>query len=135
VSFRKDRGEKMKVAVAKDSQGDKQPSAAQQESQKQSPQEQPRAQQASGQQSGQESGQPEGQTSAGEQSDEQSDEQPDDKEEDSSPPIEVPTGTTAEILKWVGDDKDRAQAALDEEQKADRPRSGLTGELEQMLRS
>jgi hypothetical protein len=46
---------------------------------------------------------------------------------------EVPEGTTAEILAWVGDDQERAQAALDAEQASDKPRVGLTGELEKIL--
>jgi hypothetical protein len=48
---------------------------------------------------------------------------------------QVPDGTTAEVLAWVGDDKARAQAALDKENADDSPRKGLTGELEQMLGS
>ena len=52
----------------------------------------------------------------------------------STPPEEpVPDGTTAEILAWVGGDPDRAQRALDKEQTSDRPRSGLTGELNKIL--
>jgi hypothetical protein len=46
---------------------------------------------------------------------------------------EVPEGTTAEILAWVGDDQDRAQRALDKENADDKPRTGLTGELEKKL--
>jgi len=45
----------------------------------------------------------------------------------------VPEGTTAEILQWVGDDKEKAQAALDKENAEERPRKGLTGELEELL--
>lgn len=46
---------------------------------------------------------------------------------------EVPEGTTAEILGWVGDDQDRAQAALDKEEEDDSPRKGLTSELSKIL--
>jgi hypothetical protein len=45
----------------------------------------------------------------------------------------VPEGTTAEILAWVGDDQDRAQQALDAENKDEKPRTGLTGELNKIL--
>ena len=45
----------------------------------------------------------------------------------------VPDGTTAEILQWVGDDKEKAQAALDKENADEKPRKGLTGELEEIL--
>jgi hypothetical protein len=45
----------------------------------------------------------------------------------------VPDGTTAEVLAWVGDDKERAQAALDKENADESPRKGLTGELEKLL--
>jgi len=130
------RREDMKVVRAKDSQSAPKPSAAEQESQQQAAAQ--TTGQQPGQQSGQESGQPEGQTSGDETKDETSDEQSDDKEDDSSSapssePITVPDGTTAEILRWVGDDKQRAQAALDKERQADKPRSGLTGELEEIL--
>jgi hypothetical protein len=47
----------------------------------------------------------------------------------------VPDGSTAEILRWVGTDKQRAQAAFDKEQADDRPRHGLTGELKKVLSS
>jgi hypothetical protein len=46
---------------------------------------------------------------------------------------EVPDGTSAEVLSWVGDDKGRAQAALDKENADESPRKGLTGELEKLL--
>ncbi len=45
----------------------------------------------------------------------------------------VPTGTAAEILAWVGDDSARAEAALDIERAKDKPRVGLTGELEKIV--
>lgn len=41
----------------------------------------------------------------------------------------VPTGTTKEILAWVGDDQERAEQALDAEEKHDTPRVGLVREL------
>lgn len=45
---------------------------------------------------------------------------------------EVPQGTSAEIMAWVGDDKDRAQRALDAENANDRPRKTLVSQLEGM---
>lgn len=47
--------------------------------------------------------------------------------------VVVPEGTTKEVLAWVGDDKDRAQAALAAEKASDEPRKGLTRELEELL--
>jgi len=121
----------MRVSRAKDSQTDQsgQQSPAEQEAQQSSPQDQHRTEQTTGQQSGQESGEPAGQDTE-ETSDEQQSEEDEDKSDDSEP---VPDGTTAEILRWVGDDQGRAQRALDKEQAEDRPRSGLTGELKQIL--
>lgn len=46
---------------------------------------------------------------------------------------EVPVGTSAEIQEWVGDDKDRAQRALDAENEYSEPRKGLSKHLESML--
>jgi hypothetical protein len=46
---------------------------------------------------------------------------------------EVPTGTTKEILAWAGDDKERAQRALDAENENDEPRKGLVKELNARL--
>jgi hypothetical protein len=88
---------------------------------------QPAAQPA--QQSGQEAGQPP------EQSNETSAEQPssEDKDDTSDDAEPVPDGTTAEILRWVGDDKGRAVRALEKERADDRPRAGLTGELNKIL--
>jgi hypothetical protein len=94
-----------------------------------SPQSQQRTEQVPDQQSGQESGQPQNQSDA--QSDEQSSGDGDDDKSDDSEP--VPAGTTAEILKWVGDNKGRAQKALDKEQAEEKPRGGLTGELKRIL--
>ncbi len=47
--------------------------------------------------------------------------------------LKVPAGTTKEVLAWVGDDKDRARAALEVEQKSGEPRKGLTRELEERV--
>lgn len=48
-------------------------------------------------------------------------------------PDEVPR-TVAEVIAWVGDDKDRAQRALDLEQdKGDRARSSLVDALTDLL--
>jgi hypothetical protein len=46
---------------------------------------------------------------------------------------EVPTGTINEVKAWVGDDKERAQAALDAENEKDNPRSTLVDWLEGVL--
>lgn len=45
----------------------------------------------------------------------------------------VPDGTSKEVLKWVGDDKERAQAALDKENASNKPRSTLVDDLEKKL--
>jgi hypothetical protein len=132
MSFRKKNkqaeGDDVKVVHAKGSKGEQQQSAKDQSSEQ-------AAAQTTGQQAGQESGQPPAQAEEAQEA--QADEQstPDDEEDDeSSAPAEpVPDGTTAEILRWVGDDKKRAQAALDKEQADDRPRHGLTGELKKIL--
>jgi outer membrane biosynthesis protein TonB len=47
----------------------------------------------------------------------------------------VPYGTAPEILIWVGNDKDRAQRALAREQGAEKPRSGLSNELSEIINS
>jgi hypothetical protein len=47
--------------------------------------------------------------------------------------IEVPKGTVPEILEWVGDDLEKAQAALDAEHESKNSRKGLVHELEQLL--
>jgi hypothetical protein len=46
-------------------------------------------------------------------------------------PDAVPTGTAAEVLAWVGEDKDRATRALQAEQ-AGQKRAGLTTQLEKL---
>lgn len=45
---------------------------------------------------------------------------------------EVPTGSASEVLAWVGNDPDRAQAALDAERERDAPRTTLTAGLERI---
>ena len=52
---------------------------------------------------------------------------------DPNNPDAVPAGTIPEVTKWVGDDKERAQRALDEENKNEKPRVGLVEELEKVL--
>lgn len=47
--------------------------------------------------------------------------------------VEVPDGTAAEVLAWVGDDPDRAGQALAHERARDRPRASVTGPLEKLL--
>ena len=48
-------------------------------------------------------------------------------------PNDVPTGTTPEVLAWVGDDAERAQKALDVEVENDKPRKGLVEQLTEMI--
>lgn len=45
----------------------------------------------------------------------------------------VPVGTVGELLKWVGDDKDRAQRVLDQENGEEKPRKSLTSQLEEII--
>ena len=45
---------------------------------------------------------------------------------------EPPDGTSKEVLDWVGDDQARAQAALDKEQANEKPRVGLSEDLEKI---
>jgi hypothetical protein len=87
------------------------------------------------QQADQAAQQPEGSDQAAASSAEQTDdEQSDgDGEDDDSDDEPVPVGTTAEILRWVGSDQKRAQRALDKERAEEKPRRGLTGELEEIL--
>jgi hypothetical protein len=47
--------------------------------------------------------------------------------------LTVPTGTINEIKAWVGDDKEKAQAALDAENAKESPRSTLVDWLEGVL--
>lgn len=46
---------------------------------------------------------------------------------------EVPEGNISEITDWVGDDKDRAQLALDAENGQDTPRKTLVKHLEEVI--
>lgn len=46
---------------------------------------------------------------------------------------DVPDGTVPEVLNWVGDDKERAQKALDKENENAKPRKGLVSSLEELL--
>jgi hypothetical protein len=48
-------------------------------------------------------------------------------------PEAVPAGTVPEVMTWVGEDPVRAQKALDEEKKNDRPRKGLVSSLTEMV--
>lgn len=48
-------------------------------------------------------------------------------------PEAVPTGTTPEVLTWVGDDPERAQKALDAELENDKPRKGLVEQLAEQI--
>lgn len=45
----------------------------------------------------------------------------------------VPTGTVSEITDWVGDDKAKAQRALDAENANSKPRKTLVEDLEKIL--
>lgn len=47
----------------------------------------------------------------------------------------VPQGAIAVVMDWVGEDKDRAQRALEAEDAAERPRSTLVDQLKQLLAS
>ena len=46
----------------------------------------------------------------------------------------TPTGTVSEILDWVGEDKERAQRALDAEKENKKPRSSLVKDLEGIVK-
>jgi hypothetical protein len=48
-------------------------------------------------------------------------------------PSQVPDGSIQQVLAWVGNDKDRAQAALDAEQAKPTPRSSLVEKLNERL--
>lgn len=50
-------------------------------------------------------------------------------------PNEVPQGTVNELLEWVGDDKDRAQLALDAENEKASPRSTAIDAFESIILS
>lgn len=47
---------------------------------------------------------------------------------------EVPAGTVAEILSWVGDDKDRASRAKKVESSQEKPRKGLLKSLNEVIK-
>lgn len=46
---------------------------------------------------------------------------------------DVPAGTVAEVIGWIGDDPDRAQAALDAEAQRDKPRTTVTDHARSVL--
>lgn len=46
---------------------------------------------------------------------------------------EVPDGTRDDVLAWVGDDSDRAVAALEAEELRDQPRTTLVAALEKVI--
>jgi hypothetical protein len=48
-------------------------------------------------------------------------------------PPAVLKGTSAEVLGWVGDSKDRARQALAAEEESSKPRKGLVEELNELL--
>lgn len=45
----------------------------------------------------------------------------------------VPAGTVPEVLTWVGEDKDRAQQALEVENADEKPRKGLVKSLRELI--
>lgn len=47
-------------------------------------------------------------------------------------PAGVPSGTEKDVLEWVGEDRDRAQAALELEQSRETPRKGLAEKLQKL---
>lgn len=47
---------------------------------------------------------------------------------------DVPDGVMADVLAWVGEDAERARAALDAEQQREKPRATLVSALELMLK-
>ena len=46
----------------------------------------------------------------------------------------LPIGTAAQVMTWVGDDPDRAQAFLTKEQRESRPRVSLVANLKAVLK-
>jgi len=54
-------------------------------------------------------------------------------EPEPEPREDVPIGTSAEIIAWVGGDKDRAQRALDTEKRNPTPRKSVVYPLEKLL--
>ncbi|MGW4784226.1 hypothetical protein [Streptomyces sp. NPDC004230] len=62
------------------------------------------------------------------------------QEPEQETPVEAPeeldiNGTAADVLAWVGDDPERAETALEQEQAKDRPRSTLVKQLEKIADS
>lgn len=57
--------------------------------------------------------------------------EPQEPEETVEEPQGVPEGPAAEVLEWVGDDKDRAKEALESEE-AGQQRVGLTKKLKEI---
>ncbi|SDN73687.1 hypothetical protein [Allokutzneria albata] len=53
----------------------------------------------------------------------------------STPIDDVPEGSVAAVLEWVGDDATRAQAALEVEQAREQPRTSLLTALEKVVGS
>jgi proline dehydrogenase len=47
--------------------------------------------------------------------------------------LDVPTGTIGQVMAWVGDDPDRAQAARDAETASDSPRSKLIDQADGVI--
>lgn len=45
----------------------------------------------------------------------------------------TPEGTIREVMGWVGNDKDRAQTALDDENSKESPRKSLVEKLEEVI--
>lgn len=48
---------------------------------------------------------------------------------------EVPSGSVAAVLTWVGSSKERASAALEVENDSDKPRASLVGSLTEIKES
>lgn len=45
----------------------------------------------------------------------------------------TPTGTSKELVDWVGDDPERAQRILDQENASDKPRKTVVEAMEKLL--
>lgn len=46
---------------------------------------------------------------------------------------DVPEGNVEGVMTWVGDDKDRAKAALESEEEAEKPRKTLVAKLKELI--
>jgi hypothetical protein len=46
---------------------------------------------------------------------------------------ETPTGTSKELIDWVGEDPERAQRILDQENASDKPRKTVVEAMEKLL--